>query len=227
MAFTNDWSDAVPVDHTKISDVPSKIRNTRIDNEDRLSAIISGFVSGETVKGILNLPFIAQATPSVVTDQIQLYGKAVAGKTELHTLNEDGTENQITDGGAVKVPSAAALMALVGPLMFPVGTVLTFGVSTNPATLLGFGTWTAIAGKVIVGLDAGQTEFDALDETGGAKTHTHTFSGTTGTTSDTGGAGGSGASGTQWTHTHPFSGTTNSGNSLMPYIVKYVWQRTA
>lgn len=48
-------------------------------------------------------------------------------------------------------------------------------VNTNPATLLGFGTWTAFAaGRVLVGLDAGQTEFDTLEETGGAKTHTLT-----------------------------------------------------
>ena len=61
----------------------------------------------------------------------------------------------------------AQLLALV----YPVGSVVTFGVSTNPATLFGFGTWAAIAGKVIVGIDAGQEEFDTLDETGGEKTH--------------------------------------------------------
>jgi microcystin-dependent protein len=43
-------------------------------------------------------------------------------------------------------------------------------VNTDPATLLGFGTWTAFgAGRVPVGFDAGQTEFDTLEETGGAK----------------------------------------------------------
>jgi hypothetical protein len=47
-------------------------------------------------------------------------------------------------------------------------------VSTNPATLLGYGTWAAIAtGRVIVGLDGGDAAFDTVEETGGSKTHTH------------------------------------------------------
>lgn len=61
----------------------------------------------------------------------------------------------------------------VAQQMYPVGS-LYFNASstTDPATLLGFGTWTAVAGRVLVGYDAGQTEFDTLLETGGAKTHT-------------------------------------------------------
>jgi hypothetical protein len=52
-----------------------------------------------------------------------------------------------------------------------VGSVFVSVVATDPATLLGFGTWAALgAGRVLVGYDAGQTEFDTLKETGGAKT---------------------------------------------------------
>ena len=58
---------------------------------------------------------------------------------------------------------------------WPVGSVFTSVVSTNPATLLGFGTWAAFAaGRVLVGIDAGQTEFDVVKETGGVKTVTLT-----------------------------------------------------
>jgi len=47
--------------------------------------------------------------------------------------------------------------------------------STNPATLLGYGTWEAFgSGRTLVGIDAGQTEFDVVEETGGAKTHSLT-----------------------------------------------------
>ena len=44
-------------------------------------------------------------------------------------------------------------------------------VNTDPGTLLGYGTWSAFgAGKVLVGRDSGDTDFDTAEETGGAKT---------------------------------------------------------
>lgn len=55
---------------------------------------------------------------------------------------------------------------------FPVGTVLTFAVSTNPSVLLGYGTWTQVAqGRAIVGLNASDPDFDTIGKQGGAKTH--------------------------------------------------------
>lgn len=71
--------------------------------------------------------------------------------------------------------------------IYPVGSVyINAAVDTNPATLFGFGTWSAIgSGKVLVGQDTSDTAFDALGETGGSKdavavSHTHTFSATSG-----------------------------------------------
>ena len=47
---------------------------------------------------------------------------------------------------------------------WPIGSVFISVVSTSPATLLGGGTWVAFgAGRVLVGLDAGQTEFDTVE----------------------------------------------------------------
>lgn len=56
-------------------------------------------------------------------------------------------------------------------LAWPVGSVFTSVVSTNPATLLGFGTWSSIgAGRVLVGFDGTDTDFNTVEKIGGAKT---------------------------------------------------------
>ena len=95
MAFNADWSNTILIDHTKLNEVAAGMRATRVAVSDRLATIVSGFVAGETVLGILKLPFIAGSAPSTVTDQIQLYGKAVSTKTLLHMKDEDGTESMI------------------------------------------------------------------------------------------------------------------------------------
>src|SRR3990167_5400934 len=54
---------------------------------------------------------------------------------------------------------------------WPIGAVFLSVVSTNPATLLGFGVWAAFGtGRVLVGIDAADVDFDTVEETGGAKT---------------------------------------------------------
>ena len=54
---------------------------------------------------------------------------------------------------------------------FPVGSVFLSVVSTNPATLLGYGTWAGLgAGRVLVGVDGSDPDFATVEGTGGSKT---------------------------------------------------------
>ena len=129
-----------------------------------------------------------------------------------------------------------------GSEAFPVGSVFIAVVSTNPATLLGYGTWSAFAaGRMLVGLDAGQTEFDTVEETGGAKTHTlttaeipaHSHQILRERSATTGGAT------TQIARTADTSSTVDTNvsteaagsggahNNLPPYCVVHFWKRTA
>ena len=65
----------------------------------------------------------------------------------------------------------------------PVGFVFISVVSTNPATLLGYGTWSLFgAGRTLIGIDSGDPDFDTVEETVGAKTvasSAQTFTGNT------------------------------------------------
>lgn len=65
----------------------------------------------------------------------------------------------ICDGSAISRTTYAALFAVLGT---------TYGAGNGSTTF----NIPNLKGRVAVGLDSGQTEFDALGETGGAKTHT-------------------------------------------------------
>lgn len=87
------------------------------------------------------------------------------GKTFTSTEQVTSTKlHQLIDDAAIAIDTFN--------IIWPVGSVYTSILATNPNTLFGFGTWSAFgAGRTLVGLDAGQTEFDTVEETGGAKTH--------------------------------------------------------
>ncbi len=127
--------------------------------------------------------------------------------------------------------------------IYPVGSIYINATnSTNPGTLLGFGTWVAFgAGKVPVGIDSSDSDFDTAEETGGSKTHTLSTSELPSHTH--GGIFPSGASGSfsqAFDVDNPGTGAdlgsekttsaTGGGgahNNLQPYIVVYMWKRTA
>ena len=125
-------------------------------------------------------------------------------------------------------------------LLNPVGTIREFNVATNPATLLGFGTWVAHGtGRVTVGIDAGDADFDTVDETSGEKTHTLTIAELA--SHDHGGNGiwltiNSGDSPVSFIGTNAgayllektdTAGSGNAHNNVQSSIVVYRWCRTA
>ena len=58
----------------------------------------------------------------------------------------------------------------------PIGHVRIESNNTNPATYLGFGTWTLIgAGRTIVGINTSDSDFNTVNKTGGEKTHRLTY----------------------------------------------------
>jgi len=117
---------------------------------------------------------------------------AIATKADLASPTFSGTPSLPSNTTIATTAFVAAAATAAVQLAYPVGSIYTAVVSTNPSTLLGFGTWTAFgAGRVMVGFNASNALFDTAEETGGSAdatvvSHTHTFSGSTSTTSLTG-----------------------------------------
>ena len=142
-----------------------------------------------------------------------------------------------TNGQVLTMASGVPAWQSVAASAYPVGSIYITTVATNPNTLFGFGTWLAFgAGRVLVGIDSTQTEFDTVEETGGEKSvtltsaqmpaHTHTYSRYSGVQNVSDGV---------QTAAYNNPSTTNSGAAgsseahpnLQPYIVVYMWKRTA
>lgn len=149
----------------------------------------------------------------------------------------------------------ADLAAAGASAAYPVGSIYLSVVSTNPSTTLGFGTWAAFGpGRTLVCVDAGQTEFDTVEETGGAKAHTlttgempahahvHNAHGHSARFNAGGTGSGANAIGAAFDNTHLETGNDNiiattsteqnagggaAHNNLQPYITCYIWKRTA
>ncbi len=202
---------------------------------------------------------------------------AIATKADLASPSLTGSPTaptQSSGDNSTKLATTAFVAAAITTgiaAAYPVGSIyINASNSTNPATLLGFGTWTAFgAGRVLVGLNASDASFDTAEETGGSKdainvSHTHTATSTVtdpghthvqnfnnASNGDSTAALGGGSSVTGYTpssggtYTGPqvltnsnttgitvsttvaSSGSSGTNANLQPYIVVYMWKRTA
>ena len=186
---------------------------------------------------------------------------AIATKADLASPTFTGTPTlptgtiavtQSSGSNTTTIATTAFVQAAIA-LLYPVGSIyINATVSTNPATLLGFGTWTAFgAGRVMVGFDSGNALFDAAEETGGNAdaitvshthtvtdpTHTHTQGGTAlniasgnyvavGSASDIPYASTSTAAASTGI-TINSAGSSGTNANYQPYITVYMWKRTA
>jgi hypothetical protein len=184
---------------------------------------------------------------------------AVATKADLVSPTFTGTPTlptgtigvtQSSSDDSTKLATTAFVQDVadaVKSALFPVGAIYIAVVSTNPNTLLGFGTWTAFgAGRVMVGLDGSDALFDTLEETGGSKdatlpSHTHsitdpghfhrTSSNNVSYTSTGDVMTGIGTSLSTSTNTTGITvnsaGSSATNANVQPYITVSMWKRTA
>lgn len=136
-----------------------------------------------------------------------------------------GVQKCYEDGSAgsedeVARDAVTALQNSLWSIIYPVGSIYMSVSSTNPGSIFG-GTWVAWgSGRVPVGVDTNDTDFNTVEKTGGAKTvtltasnmpaHTHTYSKVTSPTGSTA------ISKDQMpSHTHSYSNKTASTSTAM------------
>lgn len=119
-------------------------------------------------------------------------------------------------------------------LVFPVGSTYITQSDTNPRTILNFGTWERLKGKVCLGLDEQDNDLKTIGNTGGEKKHTLTIAEIPEHSHDikngTNGLDG----GSDWAVSNSGSSNWKTGNAgggqahnnMQPYeVVGYMWIR--
>ena len=177
------------------------------------------------------------ADEDFAADNVTIAGTlAVTGVPTVPTQSAGNNTTRVATTAFVTTAVAALDAAAINAIVYPVGSIYTnMAVATNPATLLGMGTWVAYgAGRVLVGKAASGT-FDTLNEEQGTETttltiaqmpaHNHSYS--------LGTAQSNTAMATRVnsdTLVSPTTGNTGGGQAhtnLQPSVTVYMWKRTA
>lgn len=195
-----------------------------------------------TVGGNGNIEKITSHSPNK-DEEIRIgsyYANKFYGLGLNYRISSGGTPTQhlvVYDNG-VRVTVADLNLNLgsnpIALLAYPIGSIYMSYSAANPGTLFG-GTWVRdCVGRMLIGQDPNDSDFDTAGDYGGEKTHTlntteipahtHNMQGTVGAAMANG------------NYYSPFgttatpSGSTGGGgahNNLSPYIVVYIWKRTA
>lgn len=123
----------------------------------------------------------AIANAQIRDNQLELRagGIAISGQAANDFIfAESATQLGRLAGQTNKIPwfdVQAGTYRMISPLeaAWPIGSIFKANVSTNPATLIGVGTWTAFGtGRCLICLDSGDAELDGVREMVGEKTVT-------------------------------------------------------
>lgn len=235
-----------------------------IDPNNSNAELVFGIVNTGTialtslVRGVIGVAS-AHSSGATVAQYVSSADHMSLRKGLLVEHNQDGTHGNIT-ADSITTDSLTVAGVNILNTVYPVGSIYTNATSsTNPSTLLGFGTWVAFGtGRVLVSKAASGT-FATAGATGGEETHTLT---TAELASHSHGVNDSGhthsmpqdmaytdasdrltySGGNRQAYGHGAASVTNSSstgisiqnsgsgsahNNLQPYIVVYMWQRTA
>ena len=235
-AISSTWA------NNTLSDIASAITGSLA--ADGQTSLTGNLNFGTNKASNLGDPTVAQdaVTLNYLTTQAVAFGGNITAPTQTTGNNT----TRVATTAFVKIAIDTAIQ-----LLYPVGSVYTSTVSTNPNTLFGFGTWVAFgSGRVLIG-DGGGFSAGA---TGGSAdavvvSHTHTaivtdtghshsinaLNSTVGSVTPPVTSTGSGSNSpyntasatTGITVANSTTGVSGTNANLQPYVVVYMWNRTA
>ena len=216
-----------------VSDKVDKVTGKGLSTEDYTTAEktkLSGIEASADVNTIESISLNGTALTPDANKNVNIVVSGSSDEIAISTTQPTGDET-------LWINPTSTINGFDLDKIYPVGSIYINTTGTNPSTFLG-GTWSSFgAGKVPVGQDTTQTEFDTLGETGGSKT---TTIGTTNlpwsvpiranlsTTGDGFTQMNYGITGWNWYSNNSVNTATSVPvNNLQPYIVVSMWVRTA
>lgn len=206
-----------------------------------------GIANGGTGQTTANAAFNALAPTQAANRLLKSDGTNTSFAQAVLTTDVTGTL-PVANGG-----TGVTTLAALGSLFYPVGSLYSSTSATNPGTSLGFGTWTAFgAGQVMIGAGTGGGGTYTAGATGGSKDavvvshthtatvtdpgHTHTHNANISSQQNLAGGPSNTVALSPATINPAFTGitvgisttgVTATDANLQPYVVVYMWERTA
>jgi hypothetical protein len=199
-----------------------------------------------TIIGTLSDKFTSVEFSATVATESVVMSYDKDGRVGIGKIAENGpagsldAAGDIYAGGKVVSGGLEITKTVLLNLFYPVGAIYQSTNNTNPSTLMG-GTWERFGnGRVLVGVDEADSDFNTSNKTGGEKKHTLTIAEIPShshgqvVTANNGGpairrdydSDGSAGIYSQGVQTEA-TGGGQAHNNLQPYITVYMWRRTA
>lgn len=216
-----------------------KLASGAVTNDKLVSMVITeGKIASNAVTGdkvIANAITTAKISAGAVTNE-KITSVSASKVTDLARVATTGNYNDLSNKPSVDLSSYLTKAELLN-IAYPVGSIKIATSNTNPQSYLG-GSWIPWGvGRVPVGVNTSESEFNSVEKMGGAKTHTlsvaempvHSHNITAYQIS---------GNGYKLVYHHQENNkqkelaTSSTGggashNNLQPYITCYMWKRTA